>query len=124
MISASLIFLSTYIAVFFLGLQSLNVNQGHYLAAAVTSFFISTGHIMLYRFMPQSGAADLVGYYLGGIAGITTSIWFHKKAKAWILAWLARRREQRSLRDAIFDDEHQDVGKCGGEIVPQLPKQT
>ena len=54
MTDALLIYGSTFMAVFFLGLQSLNVNQGQYVAAAVTSFFISTGHIFLYRLMPDS----------------------------------------------------------------------
>lgn len=80
---ALIIFAATYISVFTLGLQSLNVNQGHYLAAAVTSFFISTGHILLYKHMPDPSSLELVGYYTGAIAGITSSIWFHKRFKVW-----------------------------------------
>ncbi len=108
--SALLIFAATYVSVFTLGLQSLNVNQGHYLAAAVTSFFIGTGHILLYRLMPQAHWVEYVGYYAGGIAGITASIWFHKRAKAWLSAWLERRRAARG--DAA-KDEHRDVEQCG-----------
>lgn len=87
MSSALLVFAATFLSVFTLGLQSLNVNQGHYLAAGVTSFFISTGHIFLYKFMPDSDVPQLVGYYLGAIAGITSSIWFHKRARALLAAW-------------------------------------
>lgn len=78
-----LCFASTYITVFALGLQSLNVNQRHYWAAAATSAFISTGNIALYRYMPTAGMAEFIGYYLGGMTGITSSIWFHDVVRAW-----------------------------------------
>jgi hypothetical protein len=104
MSAALLIFAATYISVFTLGLQSLNVNQGHYVAAAVTSFFIGTGHMLLYRYMPTASLPDLAGYYVGGITGITSSIWFHKRAKAWLAARFGRGRRP---------DEHRDVGRCG-----------
>ncbi len=107
---ALLIFAATYVSVFTLGLQSLNVNQGHYLAAAVTSFFIGTGHILLYRHMPSAHPGELVGYYLGGIAGICSSIWFHKRAKAWLALRVARWRARRAIGRG---DEHRDVGQCG-----------
>jgi hypothetical protein len=103
-----LIFGATFIAVFTLGLQSLNVNQGHYLAAAVTSFFIGTGNILLYRYMPSAGLLEFAGYYLGGITGITSSMWFHRRAKAAIALWLSRRRAGRAA------DEHSDTDYCGG----------
>lgn len=86
---ALLVFGSTFLAVFTLGLQSLNVNQGQYLAAAATSLAISSGHILLYRYMPDSGLPELVGYYAGGVAGITSSIWFHRRVRAW---WAARKK--------------------------------
>lgn len=93
---ALIIFAATYISVFTLGLQSLNVNQGHYLAAAVTSFFISTGHILLYKHMPDPSALELVGYYTGAIAGITSSIWFHKRFKVWWPKFWQRVRTPRN----------------------------
>ena len=74
-----LLFGSTFIAVFSLGLQSLNVNQGHYLAAAGTSVLISSGHILLYRYMPEARAADVLAYYAGGVLGITSSMWVHSR---------------------------------------------
>jgi hypothetical protein len=48
------IFLSTFIAVFALGFQSQNVNQGHYWAAALTSVAIGASSIVLYKLMPDS----------------------------------------------------------------------
>jgi hypothetical protein len=99
--SALLCFGSTFVAVFALGLQSLNVNQGHYLAAAGTSLLIGAGHIALYKFMPGANAADVVAYLAGGVSGITASMWFHRRFKAWWPEALARRRERRRLREVI-----------------------
>lgn len=89
MSSALLVFVSTFVCVFALGLQSLNVNQGHYFAAAVTSLAISGGHLFLYEIMPHPTGLDRLGYFAGGIAGITASMWFHRAFKAW---WIARKK--------------------------------
>jgi hypothetical protein len=86
--SAVLCFASTFVAVFALGLQSQNVNQGHYWAAAGTSLLIGGGHIALYKFMPGAQAAEVLAYLAGGVAGILTSMWFHRTVKAW---WNARK---------------------------------
>jgi hypothetical protein len=111
MIHALLIFAATYIAVFTLGLQSLNVNQGHYFAAAVTSLGIGAGHVLLYRYMPSASVLELTGYFAGGVAGITSSMWFHRRAKAWIALQFARRRARRVV--SRHADEHEDVARCG-----------
>jgi len=117
-VSPIIVFLATFVSVFALGLQSLNVNQGLYLPAAVTSFFISTGHIFLYEIMPHPTGLDRVGYYTGAIAGITASIWFHKRARAWLPALLQQARawwlnriwfRRRSFKR----DEHADPRDCG-----------
>lgn len=97
MTSALLCFASTFVAVFALGLQSLNVNQGHYWAAAGTSLLIGGGHIALYKFMPGANAADIAGYLAGGVTGITSSMWFHRRFKTWWIEHQGRRR----LRQAI-----------------------
>ena len=99
--STLLIFAATFVAVFTLGLQSLNVNQGMRLMATVTSLAISTGHIFLYKYMPNSGVIDYLGYYAGGITGINASM----SAHPYLRAWLERRRRRA--------DEHCDVGECG-----------
>ena len=91
MTELALIFGATYLSVFTLGLQSLNVNQGHYLAAAVTSFFIGVGHAALYKYMPDAGGAQFAAYSLGGITGITSSMWFHRRFKAWWTRWRTRK---------------------------------
>ena len=73
------IFLSTFIAVFALGFQSQNVNQGHYWAAALTSVAIGASSIVLYKLMPDSSALEILGYLVGGVTGITASMWVHRR---------------------------------------------
>lgn len=114
--SALIVFASTFLTVFALGLQSLNVNQGHYVAAAITSSLISTGHLWLYKVMPNPSWAELGGYYVGGIAGIVASMWFHRvvRTKWWpaIKAWWFARLDRREAR-RTGADEHRDVSRCG-----------
>jgi hypothetical protein len=92
------IFASTFLSVFALGLQSLNVNQGHYLAAALTSVLISTGHVALYKYMPEAQLEQLAAYYTGAIAGILSSMWFHRRFKDWWTRWRGARRLRKALR--------------------------
>lgn len=98
--TALLVFASTFLAVFTLGLQSLNVNQGERLLASVTSLAIGSGHILLYKVMPNSGLPEYLAYYAGGVAGINASM----SAHPFLKRWLGRRHPQ---------DEHRDVAECG-----------
>jgi hypothetical protein len=94
MSAALLCFASTFVSVFALGLQSLNVNQGHYWAAAGTSLLIGGGHIALYKYMPGANAPELAGYLAGGVTGITSSMWFHRRFKAWWARWKSNHTEK------------------------------
>lgn len=72
------IFISAVGIVFFLGLQSLSVNSGHKILAAVNSFVIGTFNLYLLKSVPdihtwQATAA----YLLGGPVGITLAIYTH-----------------------------------------------
>jgi hypothetical protein len=95
--NAFLVFLATWISVFTLGLQSLNVNQRQYVAAAVTSLGIGAGHLALYRFMPSAHVAEIGAYLVGGVTGITSSIWAHERHEA-LARCLARSRRAGSRR--------------------------
>jgi hypothetical protein len=75
MTSALLLFVCTFVAVFGLGLQSLNVNGGHHVAATLTSIAISASTIWLYKAMPGSEWVQISAYMLGAIAGINASMW-------------------------------------------------
>ena len=63
------LFASTFALVFFLGLQSLNVNRGHYLAAFLTSFGIGASN---------ATAVEMAAYLTGGPFGIVASMWVHR----------------------------------------------
>lgn len=91
---ALLVMVSTFFAVFFLGLQSVNVNQRMYLAAGISSLAISSSHIALYKLVPDSGLLQILGYYIGGVTGITASIWIHPRIKGWLETWKHRRQRQ------------------------------
>ena len=73
------LFASTFILVFALGAQSLNVNNGHYIAAAVTSFVIGSGQMILFKLAPNASWTEIASFLLGGPFGITASMWAHPR---------------------------------------------
>ena len=75
------LFASTFVVVFALGLQSLNVNGGHYVAAFVTSFAIGGSQLVLYKLVPEANLLQVIAYMTGGPFGIVTSMWAHRR---WI----------------------------------------
>lgn len=86
-----LVFLSTFMTVFSLGFQSLNVNHGHMRAAFFTSFGVGVSNLFILKLVPQADTGDLAlmaSYLCGGPFGIITSMWVHQK--------LRERRERRS----------------------------
>jgi len=82
--NALYLFSATYVLVLFLGLQSLNVNGGHRLLAALTSFGIAAANIAVLKIMPgPTGWLEVTAYLVGGPLGIVTSMSLHP--------WLASR---------------------------------
>jgi hypothetical protein len=77
--NAALLFISTLVLVFALGFQSLNVNGGHYRAAATTSFLIGTSQLVLYRLVPTASVIEIAAYLIGGPIGIVLSMWLHRR---------------------------------------------
>lgn len=75
--TALTLFASTFALVFFLGLQSLNVNGGHYRAAFFTSFGIGLGNLMLFKLAPDATGIEIAAFLLGGPFGIIASMQFH-----------------------------------------------
>ena len=73
------IFASTFVLVFSLGFQSLNVNNGHYIAAFLTSFAIGLANLVLFKTVPQADALQIAAFVMGGPFGIITSMWAHKR---------------------------------------------
>lgn len=99
MIQATLlVFFSSFISVFALGFQSLNVNQGRHLLASVTSLVICTGSLFLFQQLPTAGFWPIAAYFLGCNLGINSSMWVHPRLNAWLADWRARRRLRNALR--------------------------
>ncbi len=72
-----ILFCSTFISVFALGFQSLNVNNGHYTAAFFTSFLIGASNLMLYKLAPNASGSEIAAYLSGGPFGIWCAMKFH-----------------------------------------------
>ena len=75
-----MLFLSTFVAVFALGFQSLNVNNGHYVAAFFTSFAIGGANLALYKLAPNANGTEIAAYLSGGPLGIICAM----KAHGWM----------------------------------------
>ena len=76
-INAAFLFSSTFVLVFALGAQSLNVNGGHYKAAVFTSLFIGGGQMVLFKLAPSAGWVEIAAFVAGGPFGIAASMWMH-----------------------------------------------
>ena len=77
--TAALLLVSTYALVFFLGLQSLNVNSGRMVAAFFTSFGIGVSNLVLFKLAPDASGPEIVAYLTGGPLGIISSMWVHRR---------------------------------------------
>ena len=76
-----LVFLAGFTSVFMLGFQSRNVNSGHYVAAAVTSFVIALAQAKIWILItkPGSGWDTAVVYGVSGVVGITLAMYVHQR---------------------------------------------
>lgn len=75
------LFASTFVVVFALGLQTLNVAGGHYASAFVTSFVIGASQLALYKLVPGADLVQVLAYLAGGPFGIVASMRAHRR---WI----------------------------------------
>ena len=73
-----LLFTSTFLIVFCLGLQSLNVNNGHHKAAFFTSFVISGLNLVLLKLAPNATTTEMIAYLCGGPLGIVAAMYTFK----------------------------------------------
>ena len=76
------LFVSTFVLVFFLGLQSLNVNRGHYTAAFFTSFGIGISNLILFKLAPEASGSEIAAFLLGGPFGIISSMYAHRNFRS------------------------------------------
>ena len=77
--TALIIFISTFVLVFALGFQSLNVNGKHYKAAFFTSFGIALSNLILFKTVPQADWVEIAAYLLAGPFAIVCSMYAHDK---------------------------------------------
>lgn len=80
------LFGSTFVVVFFLGLQSLCVNGGHRVAAFFNSFAIGGANLVLFKLAPDANPTESLAYLLGGPFGIVAAMavfarWRRKKER-------------------------------------------
>lgn len=84
--NAAILFGTTFVLVFALGVNTLSVNRDQYGIAFLTSFLISGSNLVILRTVPQGDLLEVAAYMLGGPFGIVASMWMHKrflgKAKA------------------------------------------
>jgi hypothetical protein len=73
------LFASTFLLVFALGFQSLNVNNGHYWAAAITSLVIGSMQLVMLKLGPDATPIEAVAFISGGPFGIVASMWAHQR---------------------------------------------
>ena len=74
------LFASTFALVFLLGVQQLNVQHGHQLAACVTSLFIGLSQLALYKMAPDASGVEIACYLAGGPLAIVSAM----KAHPWL----------------------------------------
>lgn len=85
------LFLATFAVVFLLGLQQLNVQHGHRLAAAITSVLISAATLVQFKLLPgPTTALDIAGYMAGGVLGIVASMTVYPRLQRVVASALRR----------------------------------
>lgn len=117
------VFLSSFISVFALGFQSQNVNQGHYVAAFITSFAIGGGTLVLYKVLPDGTWLDTVAYLIGGATGIVCAMWAHRRTLGRKVATppTAPEPDAEGWLDAFKQQPPRNVWVEGDDDVGLLP---
>ncbi len=92
------LFASTFLFVFALCFQQLNVNGMHYGLAFITAFVIGAANLVILRIVPSATIAEILAYLAGGPFGVVAAMWVQPR----VVQWRARRREVRSNIPAIL----------------------
>lgn len=72
--TALALLVSTFLLVFFLGLQSLIVNAGHRTLAFLNSFAIGSANLALFKLAPDASGIEIAAYLCGGPFGIVVAM--------------------------------------------------
>lgn len=71
------LFASTFFVVFLLGVQQLNVQHGHQLAAFFTSIGIGLAQLALFKLAPDASGTEIAAYLSGGPIAIVCAMRAH-----------------------------------------------
>lgn len=86
------LFLASFVVVFALGFQQLNVAGCHYVLAILTSAAIGTATLVQFKYLPgPTSPLEIAAYIVGSALGIVTSMWAHPA----LLRAIQRRRTRR-----------------------------
>lgn len=77
--TALALFASTCMLVMALGAQSLFVNNGRYLPAAINSFAIGGGNLILFKLAPDASGWEIAAFVTGGPVGICAAMWLLRR---------------------------------------------
>lgn len=77
--SELILFASSFILVCALGVQSLNVNRGHYVAAFLTSFVVGSAQMVLLKLGPDASWTEIAAFLAGGPLGIISAMRLHTR---------------------------------------------
>lgn len=83
-------FIALFFMVFALGIQQLNVQHNHRIAAVFTSLFIGASQMVLFRLAPSADWAEIIAFMFGGSIGIYVAMAAHP--------WLVQVIRQRKVR--------------------------
>jgi hypothetical protein len=76
--TAALLFASTFVLVFALGMQQFNIAGGHYRAAFLTSVAIGAANMLMLKLGPEASPLEICAYMAGGPFGIVASMHLHR----------------------------------------------
>ena len=88
--------------------QSRNVNQGHFVAAALTSFVIGIAQTISLKMVPDASEIGALLYILGGPVGVVTGMFVHSRT-------LGRRKETNDC-----DCSAADTAKRASAAAPAI----
>lgn len=93
-----LLFISSFLAVFLLGFQQLNVAGNHYISAVIVSFGISGCQIFLWRTIGDADSIGVLVTMAGGAFGIISAMYFHPKIFASIKLTQSKKNPRRAFK--------------------------
>jgi hypothetical protein len=102
--TALLLFGASFLVVFALGFQQLNVTAGYVRLAIATSVLINAGTLLQFKVLPgPTSVLEVVAYFAGSAAGIVASMKAHpiavRKLQRWRLLFDRRRIARAIARD-------------------------